>query len=155
MINRYLLTASIGNGCSDLTSFDKALLNSKIGNYNIVKVSSILPVKAIETEKVGIVEGNVLFTAFSHITSNKIGMELTASIAIGIPKDNNKVGVIMELACGEPKEKAEQTIIEMVKEAMSNRGNEIAEILIKSSSVEVDSSGRYFTAFSAVAMWEE
>ena len=76
------MTSGIGFGLTSLTSFDDALINSGIGNFNIVKVSSILPVKAIQATKVGIAEGGVLFTAFSYITSNKLGEKLAASVAI-------------------------------------------------------------------------
>ena len=61
----------------------------------------------------------------------------------------------MELACNETKEITEQIISGMVKEAMANRHIEIDKILAKSSFVEVDNHEKYFTVFSAVAMWDE
>lgn len=153
--NRYFITSSIGVGITGLTSFDNALMDSTLGNYNLVKVNSILPAKALRAMQVGCTEGNVLFTAFAHITPNKTVNILTASVAVGIPKNDSNVGVIMELACNEKIGKAEENITEMVKEAMSNRDIEIADILVKSSSIEADGSGKYFTAFAAISMWEE
>jgi len=154
MINKYLLTASTATAETELTSFDKALLLSRIGNYNLVKVSSILPAKAKEADHPTCVEGSVLFTAFAQISSNEAGKSLSAAVAVGIPKDNDQVGVIMEFSCYGRKDYAEKMVSKMVKEAMCNRNAEIGEILIKSSSVEVDDSRNYFTAFAAVAMWE-
>ena len=154
MINKYLITSSIGIGKERLTSFDAALLKSKIGNYNLVRVSSILPAKSTQSKHVGIPEGSVLFTAYSHISSSTFGDKLTAAVAVGFPKDKNQVGVIMEIALAEDKENVEHKIANMVKEALEARGSELAELVIETSSIEVDDSDRYFTAFSAVAMWE-
>ena len=39
----YILVTGVGNVKFQLVSFDKALFASKIANYNLVKVSSILP----------------------------------------------------------------------------------------------------------------
>jgi arginine decarboxylase len=151
-LKNYLICAGNGKGQSELTSFDDALKNSGIANYNIVKVSSILPKNAMKREKVEIEEGNVLYTAFSAISSNKKGDVISAAIAAGIPDDNSKTGVIMEYSRNCNKAEAEQKVKEMVREAMANRGYEIKEILLASKEVLCDGNG-YVTAIAAIAMW--
>jgi len=42
MFNKFYLNAGLGHGDYSLTSFDDALLNAGVGNYNLLKVSSIL-----------------------------------------------------------------------------------------------------------------
>jgi len=147
-----LICASSGKGQFELTSFDDALKNSDIANYNIVKVSSILPIGAIRRNKVEIEEGSVLHTAFSAISSSKKGDVISAAIAVGIPYDNFKIGVIMEYSNNCNKAEAEQKVKEMVKESMDNRGYGIKEILHSSIEVLCDGNG-YETAFAAIAMW--
>jgi arginine decarboxylase len=153
MLNKYLLCASEGHGDFPLTSFDDALRNSHIANYNLVKVSSILPAGAMRQNGVDIIEGSVLHTAFAFKTSNEKGQLISAAVAIGIPEDTSKIGVIMEYSDCCTKEDAEQKIKEMVKEAMAKRGYKVKEILVKSHQVVCTSEG-YSTAFAALAMWE-
>jgi arginine decarboxylase len=146
------MCASSGKGQFELTSFDDALNNSNIANYNIVKVSSILPKNSIKRDRIEIDEGNILHTAFAAISSNKKGDIISAAIAVGIPNDNLKIGVIMEYSDNCNKAEAEQKVKEMVKEAMNNRNYEIKEILLTSKEILCEGNG-YVTAFAALAMW--
>lgn len=43
--HKFTLVAGIGEGSSTLNAFDVALLDSGLGNLNLLKVSSILPPK--------------------------------------------------------------------------------------------------------------
>lgn len=152
MLNKYLLCSSIGKGSFPLTSFDNALYNSGISNYNLVKVSSILPANMELNTSVDIVEGSVLFTAYSSKTAIRRNEIISAAVAVGIPKDAEKVGVIMEFSGLCDKQEAEMKIISMVREAMSLRNYEIKEIICQA--VEAKGSGDdYTTVFAALAMW--
>lgn len=51
MVN-YILTSGIGHGDFKLTSFDDALISSGVFNYNLVKVSSILPAHATLKDRI-------------------------------------------------------------------------------------------------------
>ncbi len=152
MLNKYLLCSGVGKGSFPLTSFDNALYNSGIANYNLVKVSSILPVKMELNTSVDIVEGSVLFTAYSTKTTIKRNEIISAAVAVGIPKDTEKVGVIMEFSGSCNKQEAETKITSMVKEAMSLRNYEIKEIICQA--IEAKGSDKnYTTVFAALAMW--
>ena len=151
-MKKYLITASAGWGNYKLTSFDDALRNSDIGNYNLVKVSSILPVATQRVNKVDIEEGSVLYTAFSSLSSNISGERISAAVAVGISEDSEEIGVIMELSDKLDKLQIEDTIKSMVIESMEARGYKIKEIIIKSQTVVSDGKG-YATAFAALAMW--
>ena len=152
MFNNFYLNAGLGYGDYSLTSFDNALLNSGVGNYNLVKVSSILPSGCKQTEFINIVEGSPLHIAYATISSNIRNDLIAAAIAVGIPSDITKIGVIMEFAGHESENYARKVVESMVKEAMAKRKYEVNKILI--SSCEISSSeGEYVTAFSGLAMW--
>ena len=102
--------------------------------------------------KGGIVEGSVLFTAYSSKTAIRRNEIISAAVAVGIPKDAEKVGVIMEFSGLCDKLEAEMKIISMVREALSLRNYEIKEIICQA--VEAKGSGDdYTTVFAALAMW--
>jgi len=78
MSEHYLATEcciSKGKGASEngLPSFDRALLDAGVGNYNLVRLSSILPAgcKWIDAKDIAshIKEGSLLPTAYSTMKS--------------------------------------------------------------------------------------
>jgi arginine decarboxylase len=151
-MDKYILNSSIGYGTSELTSFDNALLNCKIANYNLVKVSSILPARCREVEKVDIPEGSVIFTAYASLSSNKTGQLMSAAVGVGLPKDKEKIGVIMECSGFCTRQNTEEKLKSMIKEAMQTRGYEIEHIIFKSTEATV-STNEYVTVFASLSMW--
>lgn len=152
MFNKFFLNAGLGYGNCSLTSFDDALLNAGVGNYNLLKVSSILPAGCIQTDYINVIEGSPLHIAYASISSNIRKDIISAAVAVGIPTDKTKVGVIMEFSGHELENYAKKVVASMVEEAMKKRKYELDRILI--SSCEVSSSdGEYVTAFSGLAMW--
>ena len=135
-----------------LTSFDSALLSSGIANYNLVKISSILPAGSIECDCVPLKEGSILHTAYASLTSNQEGSTISAAVGVAIPQDDSKVGVIMEYAAYCTKQDALDQIHLMLKEAMENRGCPIREIRSASSEVVVPKD-EYVTVFAALSIW--
>lgn len=152
MLSNYYLTAAIGEGKTELNSFDSALIEAGIGDYNLVKVSSILPKIARRKEKVDVEKGQVLHVAYASITSNANNTVISAAVAIGIPKDCSRTGIIMEYSDYCSKQEAEQIVSSMVNDAMKLRNNDIESIIISSSSC-VTVSEKYCSAFAAVALW--
>lgn len=150
----FFLCSGRGSGTSELTSFDNALLHSGIANYNVVKVSSILPANAIQKNKIDIAEGNILFTAYASKSTSKRGEIVSAAIAVGIPKCSDQIGVIMEFSDFCSKSVAEDKVKAMVVEAMNFRNYEISEILFSSAEAISDDGKTYVTAFAGLAMWE-
>jgi len=61
-MDNYMLTSGIGTAETSLTSFDAALIDAMLANYNIVKVTSILPARAKKLKKIELTEGwTILF----------------------------------------------------------------------------------------------
>ena len=46
--DRYTLVSGIGTGSTVLNAFDAALLSAGVGNFNLLRVSSILPPHSTE-----------------------------------------------------------------------------------------------------------
>ena len=147
----YFITSGVGTSTFELVAFDKALLQSGISNYNLVKVSSILPPGCNEQKSVSIEEGSILHTAYSYVCSDKVGI-ISAAIAVAIPCSDNDVGVIMEYSCFKPKEYAEKRVVEMLKESMSERNIQIKDIKLAASETHVQ-TGTFSCVLAALAMW--
>ena len=143
-----------GYGVSDtiLNSFDNALQECGIGDYNHITVSSVLPPMCIQRECVNLPRGSLLYSAYSKITSNVVGTTLSAAIAIGIPTDINEIGVIMEFSGLVSKEDAECSVRKMTLLAMQNRMIEVKQIIVKAMSLCVKNE-KHHTAIAFVSMW--
>lgn len=147
----FTLVNGYGNGKTALNAFDNALQNSGVGEYNLIRVSSILPPLCKRTHKIEVPLGSLLPIAYSSICSDVCGEMITAAIGVGIPIDSNSIGVIMEHSIvGNPNE-AERIVKQMVENAMANRRIAIKTILVQScgTTVNIDFS----SAFAAVALW--
>ena len=144
---------SSGKGCSEhqLVAFDKALCDAGIANYNLLKVSSILPAGAIKADKIGLREGSPLLTAYARIDSNSPGDRIATAVGVAIPCRNTDVGVIMEYAGHCTAAEAETHIRAMCAEAMNNHDIEYNEILVSSIDAVVDDN--YLSLISAIAFW--
>lgn len=151
---------SRGKGASvnGLPSFDKALLEAGVGNYNLVRLSSILPAKCewVDVKNITdyITEGSLLPTAYSTITSDIEGDVIVSTIGVGIPVDKNHVGVIMEYSTKNvTEEEALETLHSMIREAFEVRGWELEDMICTSISDKVEKAGEKHTTFCCISEW--
>jgi len=94
------LTSGVGKHKEKLTSFEMALRDAFISNFNLVKVSSILPphCKVITKEK-GLMKlnaGQVVYCVMSSNQTNEPHRLISASIGLAVPGDRNKYGYLSE-----------------------------------------------------------
>ena len=149
---KYMISSGTGKSAHELVSFDNALISAKISNYNLLRVSSILPIGCKQTDTIDKLEGSALLVAYGSISSNTPNETIASAVSIGIPTSEGQVGVIMEHAGVCSAAEAESVVREMAATAMSNHGIMCKEIL--SSSVEATVTGTdYVTVISSVAMW--
>lgn len=136
---------------SELISFDTALCSAGIGDYNIVRVSSILPPKAVKKNSIEVSKGSVLYVAYATATIYGAG-RIASAISVGIPKSPLEIGVIMEYSAPNDKNSVIECSREMVKKSMKFRGIALKEIL--SVGVEkVQEEQQYLTTFSGIVLW--
>ncbi|MBR2726155.1 pyruvoyl-dependent arginine decarboxylase [Candidatus Saccharibacteria bacterium] len=157
----FCLVSGKGLDREELVAFDNALINAGISDYNLLKVSSILPVGAVLNRYLKLKKGSALLTAYSSICSSAPGELLATAVAVGIPSNPKDVGVIMEMEKSfsgvntdaisfEGKCRAE--VKDMAKRAMQNHKIDCADILTSSISGVVGNDG-YLCLISAVCLW--
>ncbi len=100
-------TKGVGKHREKLTSFELALRNAGIAEYNIVKVSSIFPPHCkIVSKRKGLEQlraGQILYAVMSQSESKEPHRLMAASIGVAIPKDANRYGYLSEHhSFGEP-----------------------------------------------------
>lgn len=144
-----------GKSCGDkyeILSFDNALIDAKVGNYNLVRVSSILPPRCcVATDLTDLKKGSVLHIAYASLTKRGMG-KIASAIAVGIPNDEDCVGVIMEYSNWGDATSCIEVVEEMVTAAMAKRGIGLKEII--STGCEIDVSKElYSTTFCGIALW--
>lgn len=128
---KFFLTAAASEGETELTAFDRALLKARVGNTNLLRVSSILPPGCVYDPELVIPEGSLLPIAYGSIVCEEPGTRIAAAVSVGIKKDS--FGVIMEFSGKCSKEEAEQKVSDMVKEAFRVRGLDLEEIKLASA----------------------
>lgn len=145
---KFFLTAAAAEGNTELTAFDGALLKARVGNTNLLRVSSILPPGCEYTPGLEIPPGSLLPIAYGTITSTVKGELIAAAVAVGIKKDS--FGVIMEFEGKCSQEVAEAEVRKMVEEAFLMRGLKLDEIKTAATEHVVEKVG---CAFAAVPLW--
>lgn len=159
LADKFYIGHGVGYGKTRLDSFDDALLDSGVGNYNLVRLSSILPIGALNNQRlsVDLPLGSLLPIAYAEITSDDPDVAAVAAIAIGVPTDlgKDKCCVIMEHeALGETESEALDIVYGMVQDAFKHRGWEIAYTMETCASACPERSGEKATAFACVAEWK-
>jgi len=148
---RFFFVTGASEGLTPLNAFDAALLNAGIGNTNLIKVTSILPPRCQQVNSVLLPQGALVPAAYAHITSENPDEIISAAVAVSIPEDEDKAGLIMEYAAVGRKHEIEGIVREMVLEGMSARNRAIKEI--KSCAIEYQVK-KIGSVFAGVVLWE-
>ncbi len=94
------LTKGMGKHKEKLTSFELALRAAGIAQYNLVKVSSILPpgCKIISRERglKHLSPGEIVFCVMSENSTNEPHRLTAASIGIAVPREKTEYGYLSE-----------------------------------------------------------
>lgn len=149
---KYIIRASIGKGSHALGAFDDALLQAGVGNYNLIKVSSILPPACVMEDEITLARGALLPSAYASILSADVGTVISAAVAVGVPVDPTMNGVIMEHSATAPREETERIVRAYVSQAMQVRDLAVKEIISVSSEATI-ASDEIYCAFATVSMW--
>ncbi len=148
--NRYRLIRGSGDGGAALTAFDRALAAAGVGDLNLVKITSILPPGAMEGSPEELPRGGVVCAAIGSLTSDCPGELLSAAVAVGIPDDPSKAGVIMEGVYRGGAADAEEKVRYMARQALEDRQLEMDRIESVSVELRVLEVG---AVVAAVVLW--
>ncbi len=135
-------------GNTFLNAFDNALLEAKIGNYNLIKVSSVIPAKTMVKKLPQFEEGTLIPAVYSYITSSLPGEIVSAAVGVGF--STNSYGLIYEYAHRGSSKVAEEIVKKMIGEGFKKRGLKLEKIKIISSEHKVKRIG---CATAAVVLW--
>jgi arginine decarboxylase len=147
----FAIVSGIGQSQYPLVAFDNALRNAGIGDFNLVKVSSILPAYCVYRESISAKNGSIIYAAYSSITVKEGEIGNTA-VAVALPSLPNESGVIFECSILEQHSDLESILRGMCLEAMGNRKKTVMEIKYTSKDVS-GIPGLFSVAISAVVMW--
>ena len=149
---RYRLVAGSAEGPTPLNAFDGALLEAGIGDVNLVKVSSILPPACVAVEELDIPYGSLVPVAYASFTSDLPGEVIAAAVAVAIPEDETRAGLIMEYSARGHQEEAEDIVRRMARQGLERRSLAIRAIVSTSIQHRVERIG---AAFAAVVLWDD
>lgn len=150
----YFITSGSGTDATEaLIAFDNALLDASVANYNLVKISSILPPHCQQRNSIPLEFGSPILTAYGTYSSSNAGETISSAIAIGIPANENDNGVIMEISGVGSAESMEHRVRNMAERAMKNHGIELANIVASSAERTVQEGDGIVSVISAVCIF--
>jgi len=94
------LTKGVGVHAEKLVSFEMALRDAQIAEFNLVRVSSIFPpgAKTISPAKglAMLQPGEIVHTVMSENATNEPFRRATSSVGVALPRDRNRHGYLSE-----------------------------------------------------------
>ena len=149
---KFFLVSGSSEGFSLLNAFDGALLASGVGDTNLVKMSSILPPGCTEIKPppVPMPQGALVPIAYASLCSEVPGEVISAAVAIGIPKDVNRAGLIMEYSARAEESVVVEKVKKMVEKGMELRNRPIKDVMAISATCRVVAIA---AAFAGVVLW--
>jgi arginine decarboxylase len=125
---RYYITVGASEGLTPLNAFDGALVAAGIGQYNLVKVTSIVPPQAERSDVLTLLTGSIAPAAFATIHSVMPEEMIAAAVSVAIPSNRSLPGLIMEYSDQGHKGEVEEIVRRMAEEGMKLRGYKIASL---------------------------
>ena len=147
---QYFLVSGASEGITPLNAFDGALLQAGIGNTNIVKMSSIVPPHCQLISPIPLPPGALIPAAYGALSSDVPGEMIAAGVAIALPEDEDRNGLIMEYSGKGDRSKIEETVRNMAIEGMKVRGWKIKELKSVAAEYKVKKIG---AVLAAVVLW--
>ncbi len=98
--SKVFFTKGVGRHKSKLGSFERALRDAGIAQFNLVEVSSIFPPNAeIVSKEEGLKylkPGQIVFVVMARNSSNELNRMIAASVGLAVPKDRSRYGYLSE-----------------------------------------------------------
>ena len=155
------LTKGVGKHRARLVSFEMALRDAGIAQYNLVEVTSIFPpgCKIIPREE-GIKHlspGEIVFCVMSRNSTDEPHRLMASSIGLAIPTEGDRCGYLLEHQSFDEEaettgEYAESLAVEMLVADLAERSNGIAETINITQTASSEGNGLWTTTV-AVAVF--
>jgi arginine decarboxylase len=121
---KMFMTKGVGRATAKLASFEAALRDAGIAEYNLVRVTSIFPPRCkIVTREAGVKlldPGQILYIVLADNATNEPNRLIASSIGVAIPKDRDTYGYLSEHhSYGETENKAGDFAEELAAEMLA------------------------------------
>lgn len=142
--------AGVGVSAFELVAFDRALRQAGFADYNLLRVSSILPAGVQYRPAIDLPKGSLVPVAYGVFSSSEEGRTIAAAVSLAFPQDPEEIGVIMEAEGYMSEQEARELVAAMAEEAMDDRNLAIAriEVIAVAATVELCTA-----VFAGVALW--
>jgi len=128
--NAVWASAGAAEGDTELNAFDNALLAARVGNLNLIRISSVLPQDATLLEEAPQIRpGSLVPTVYSVHVSARPGETVAAAVGIGVAEGSH--GMIYEWH-GTSRDEVEAAVRQMIEEGFARRGLCLKEIIVRS-----------------------
>lgn len=121
------LTSATGSGKHQISAFDAALRNAGIGDFNLIRVTSIVPPGVplvrhdpLRTDVRGL--GRMLPAVYEKVACREQDDCHTVGVGVGFPEDPSRTGVIFTDSIEGDADHCESRLREMVDEGMGILG---------------------------------
>ncbi len=98
--SKMFLTKGVGKHKEKLTSFEMALRNARIAQYNLVSVSSIYPPRckmvSVDVGLKDLLPGQIAYVVMSKNSTNEPNRLIAASVGVAIPANKSFYGYLSE-----------------------------------------------------------
>ena len=156
ILRRYFVTSGVGlSRVSHLNSFDRALRNAGISEYNLVPVSSILPVNAQEIPRRELEPGTIIFVVLARHDGYD-GELIAAGVGVGkvVRSDGKRYGLVAEAHGPYTRDEIERIVKERLEEMARIREVTMEEVKTETVSMVVPEN-TYGTVIAAVVLVPE
>jgi len=147
----FTLGSGVGRAEEYILAFDRALREAGFSDFNLLKISSILPPKAKFKKTVDLKKGELLPIAYAEISSNVEGKLIGSAVAVALPENEEDIGVIMEVKGEDSKENLIRRVEDLCLKAMEDRKIKVKEIISIGKDAIVEKG--FTCVFSGVAIW--
>ncbi|MFL6136699.1 MAG: pyruvoyl-dependent arginine decarboxylase [Frankiaceae bacterium] len=142
-VERVILIAGAASGNQPLAAFDYALRRAGIADFNLIKVTSIVPPGVeIRTLRPGahpvLGEGRMVPTIYAREDSSEEGAIFSAAVGVGVPIGLKVQAGLVYVSSGRQSEaESVRRVEDMVRDGMEVRGTEKYEVVVQSAGIEV------------------
>ena len=119
----YFLVSGSAEGIADLAAFDEALRVSGLGDTNLLRLSSILPPGMKRLSHTPSIQGGCFVPcAYASRVCGFPGHLIACAVAVAVPKDPSRPGLIMETSLVGSSSEAECFVLDLCEDGMRRRG---------------------------------
>ncbi len=159
--NCVVLAAGAASASTSLNAFDMALNDAGIADFNLIRVSSILPAGALikYMKKDGsrivarLTKGMLVPAVYSVATSETCGITIACAVAVGVPRSREQSGVIFEAGSTANRDEVEHAATSMVREALHRRGIEEFDVMVVSSELTIADKTGAVASVALLLQW--